>query len=345
MRFRQLDQVLQLTPGVSIAARRTLSGSEAYFRDHFPNFQVMPGVLMLESLFQACNWLVRKTDEFAHSVVILKEARNVKFAGFVRPGETLTVTATVKSPADHSTRLAAQAEVGGKTVVSGQLVLERFNLCERYGQCQASDAHLRKEMRAEFARLQPGSPDNCPVVPSHYRWMWIDRFTEFVAGRRATAVKAVSLVDEPMNLYMPRFPIMPCSLILEGFAQTGGILVSESQRFEKRVVLAKVSKAVFHRPAIAGDLLRYSTEIESLQPDGALVRGRSCIGDEPHADVELFFAFLDDRIINVDLIAPFDLLTMLRVFRLYDVGRKEDGSPLEVPPRYLAAEQAVCEGH
>jgi 3-hydroxyacyl-[acyl-carrier-protein] dehydratase len=341
MRFRQLDQITELTPGVNLTAQRTLSDSEAYLSDHFPNFRVMPGVLMLEAMSQACNWLVRKTDEFANSVVVLKEALNIKFAGFVRPGQTLTVTAAIKSHAQHLTTLTAKAEVGGSTVAGGRIVLERFNLADRYPLRAACDTYLRKTMRAEFESLQAGAPGNAPVSPSHFRWMWIDRFTDLVEGKRAVAVKNVTVGEEPMDLYMPRFPVMPCSLIVEGLAQTGGILVNASHDFAQRVVLAKVGKAVFYRPAVPGDTLVYTADIESLQPQGAMVHGTSHIGGELHAEIDLFFAFLDDRMIAAELIEPAEMLATLRMFGIYDVARKQDGSPLPIPRRFLEAERAA----
>ena len=55
----------------------------------------MPGVLMLEAMYQASAWLVRQSEGFAHSVVILKEARNIKYADFVTPGKELVVTAEI----------------------------------------------------------------------------------------------------------------------------------------------------------------------------------------------------------------------------------------------------------
>ena len=76
MRFSQLDQIIELQPGKRIKAAKTLSADEDYLRDHFPCFAVMPGVLMLEAMFQASAWLVRKSEDFAHSTVILKEAHD-----------------------------------------------------------------------------------------------------------------------------------------------------------------------------------------------------------------------------------------------------------------------------
>jgi len=82
MRFRLLDRITQLEPGRHIEAVKHLTVADRYLEDHFPRFPIMPGVLMLETMFQAGLWLVRKTEDFAHSMVVLKEARNVKFSGF-----------------------------------------------------------------------------------------------------------------------------------------------------------------------------------------------------------------------------------------------------------------------
>ena len=75
------------------------------------------------------------------------------------------------------------------------------------------------------------------------RWYWIDRFTEFESGRRAKAVKNITLAEDHLHDHFPGYPIMPNSLVIEGMAQTGGLLVCESTGFREKVVLAKLSKA------------------------------------------------------------------------------------------------------
>ena len=174
------------------------------------------------------------------------------------------------------------------------------------------------------------------------RWFWIDRFVEFESGRRAVAIKNISLVEEQMEGYAPGLPVMPASLIIEGLAQVGGLLVGEHNAFQERVVLAKIGKAVFHRPAMAGETLTYTSVVENMQADGAICKGTSHIGDQLHAEIELVFAHLDQRFAGVDQFDPADFLRMLRLFRLYEVGRAADGGPLEIPDHLFRAEQEDC---
>lgn len=173
------------------------------------------------------------------------------------------------------------------------------------------------------------------------RWFWIDRFEKFERGNYAVATKNISLAEEQIDEYYAGYPIMPSSIILEGMAQTGGMLVSEMSSFEGRVVLAKVSKMVYHRTAFPGDTLTYTATIETQHDDGAIVAVKSEIGDEIQAEGQLVFAQLGDQFEGVELFEPVDFLATLRLLRIFDVGRREDGSQLEVPPWMLKAERAA----
>src|ERR1700759_343786 len=79
------------------------------------------------------------------------------------------------------------------------------------------------------------------------RWIWIAKFTECTSRESATAVKNVSLAEEHLHDLYPAFPIVTHSLIVEGMAQTAGILVGEARNFAEKVILAKVGRATFHR--------------------------------------------------------------------------------------------------
>ncbi|MDX1947504.1 MAG: 3-hydroxyacyl-ACP dehydratase FabZ family protein [Pirellulaceae bacterium] len=173
------------------------------------------------------------------------------------------------------------------------------------------------------------------------RWFWIDKFEEFVRGERAVAIKAIGTCEEQFDGYCPGFPIMPQALIIEGMAQTAGLLIGEIGGYQQRVVLAKVGKAVFHGIAQCGDVLRYEAKVLDVKTDGAMCAVNGFIGEQLQAEVEMMFAFLDDRFPSGPLFEPVDFLLMLRSFCIYDVGRTPDGQPLEIPAFYLDAERAA----
>src|SRR5580693_7726737 len=105
------------------------------------------------------------------------------------------------------------------------------------------------------------------------RWIWIDRFIEFTPRQSATAVKNVSLAEEHLHDLYPAFPIMPHSLIVEGMAQTAGILVGEARNFSEKVILAKIGRATFHRLVRPGDTLYHFARISQLNEAGASIEG------------------------------------------------------------------------
>lgn len=153
MQFCLIDRIEELIPGKSIRAVKTLRPEEDYLRDHFPLFPVMPGVLMLEAMFQASAWLVRRSEDFAHAGVVLKEARNVKYSDFVSPNQQLIVTAElIKQDATTST-LKAQGEVNNNVAVSARLILERFHIGDKYPSRAEADPYCLEELYKEFEAL------------------------------------------------------------------------------------------------------------------------------------------------------------------------------------------------
>ncbi|MCA9159958.1 MAG: beta-hydroxyacyl-ACP dehydratase [Planctomycetales bacterium] len=127
MRFLQLDKITLLEPGARIEAYRTLGADEDYLQDHFPRFPVMPGVLMLEALFQAAAILVRATEEYRSGLVLLREAKNVKFADFLQPGQTLKIVAQIVKMEGPQFVVKATGSKGDATAVSGRLIIDCQN--------------------------------------------------------------------------------------------------------------------------------------------------------------------------------------------------------------------------
>jgi len=153
MRFLLVDRITELTPGQSLAAVKNLSLAEEYLADHFPGFPVMPGVLMLETLVQAGGWLIRATEQFASSTILLKEARALKFNSFVSPGKTLSVQLTVRKQTGSLWDLQGTGAIDGESAVSARLTLEAFNLADRNPELADSDDLRRQTSRDIYQQI------------------------------------------------------------------------------------------------------------------------------------------------------------------------------------------------
>lgn len=127
------------------------------------------------------------------------------------------------------------------------------------------------------------------------RWIWIDKFTEFTSKKSATAVKNVTLAEEHLHDLYPAFPIVPHSLIVEGMAQTAGILVGEARNFSEKVILAKVGKATFHRLVRPGDTIAFAAKIDQLNEHGASISGTVTCGTDTVAEIDMMFSHIDQN--------------------------------------------------
>jgi 3-hydroxyacyl-[acyl-carrier-protein] dehydratase len=157
MRFVLVDRITELHPGQSLVAVKNLSLAEEYLADHFPGFPVMPGVLMLEALTQAGAWLVRDMEDFAHSVVVLRTAKMIKYGSFVEPGRQLLLRVTLVSHDDREASFKGEGTIDGQVMVRGQITLTRYNLRDRDPALHATDASIVAGLRDLFATLRKGS--------------------------------------------------------------------------------------------------------------------------------------------------------------------------------------------
>ena len=134
------------------------------------------------------------------------------------------------------------------------------------------------------------------------RWIWIDKFIEFTPRASASAVKNVSLAEEHLHDLYPAFPIVPHSLIVEGMAQTAGILVGEARNFEEKVILAKIGRATFHRLVRPGDTIVFRATIDQLSEQGASISGRVTLANrEPSGSAAGSSAGSDQLVAEIDL--------------------------------------------
>jgi 3-hydroxyacyl-[acyl-carrier-protein] dehydratase len=151
------------------------------------------------------------------------------------------------------------------------------------------------------------------------RWIWIDKFIEFESGRRAVSVKNVTLAEEHLHDHVPGYPVHPPTLMIEGMAQTGGVLVGEVFGFKEKVVLAKVTRARFHRHVVPGDQIRLEAVVMGeVRLEGASIEGRITRNGELVAEIEMMFAHLDQSRAPLELgeenfVFTEDFIRMLRM--------------------------------
>lgn len=157
MKFCLLDRITLLEPNVRITAVKRLRPEEEYLKDHFPRFPVMPGVLMLEAMFQAGAWLILGSDDFAYPLILMKEARNVKYADFVTPGKELTVSVEIVKTDNRLVTLKAEGAIGDKTAVTARLLVEKQTVGELFPARTQTDQFARHTQRELLAKLCRGT--------------------------------------------------------------------------------------------------------------------------------------------------------------------------------------------
>ena len=155
MRFELVDRITAVTPGKSLQAVKALSLAEEYLQDHFPGKPVMPGVLMVEAMVQACAWMVRLETDFEPSVVVLREGRGIRYGQFVNPGDLLTVNVDLVKMGNGRAHFKARGSVDGRSVVSGRLELEYSSLAQQTPGGADIDEMLRGEMRRRYEVVRP----------------------------------------------------------------------------------------------------------------------------------------------------------------------------------------------
>ncbi len=154
MRFHLVDRIVDVQPGISLKAVKNLTLGEEYLADHFPSFPVMPGVLMLQTLVEAGSWLLRATDDFTHSVIVLREAKGVKYGSFMEPGRQMTITIELTSRDNGTATFKGKGETDGNSTVAARLVLAQYNLRDRDPALQGVDDQMVRGLRKQYALLR-----------------------------------------------------------------------------------------------------------------------------------------------------------------------------------------------
>ena len=153
MRFILIDKVISLDIGREIKAIKGVSLAEEYLADHFPAFPVLPGVLLLEGLVESASWLVRRTENFAHSMILLEQARNVKYKSFLAPASQIEYTVEARAIEENISSFTGFGSSDGVRIVEARFGLRHFNLADRDSAMAAVDAKVIENMKQRWKLL------------------------------------------------------------------------------------------------------------------------------------------------------------------------------------------------
>ncbi len=154
MRFILIDKIVSLKSGKEIKAVKNVSLAEEYLADHFPIFPVLPGVLLLEGLIESASWLVREAEDFDHSMILLEQARNVKYKSFIAPGAQVEYTVQAKTIEESVSSFIGFGISGGEKIVEARFGLRHFNLADKNSTMAAVDAEIIENMKKRWKLLR-----------------------------------------------------------------------------------------------------------------------------------------------------------------------------------------------
>ena len=154
MRFILIDKIVSLEKGKCIKTVKNVTLAEEYLADHFPTFPVLPGVLLLEGLVESASWLVRETEDFAHSMILLEHARNVKYKSFLAPGGQIEYTVEAKTIEESISSFLGFGLSQGEQIIEARFGLRHFNLAAQDPKMAAVDARIIEDLKNRLKLLR-----------------------------------------------------------------------------------------------------------------------------------------------------------------------------------------------
>jgi 3-hydroxyacyl-[acyl-carrier-protein] dehydratase len=164
VRFILVDRIRELEPGRRIRADKTLAPEEELFRDHFPGFPVVPGVLLTEMMAQAATKCL-DAEGRPRGKPMLAQIRSASFRKWVRPGETAEIVAIIQSSHDNLATARCHVEVAGREVCSAELMFafvprQLFAADWRDSVLEAFLAENRETGPSETGETSPARPSS-----------------------------------------------------------------------------------------------------------------------------------------------------------------------------------------
>jgi 3-hydroxyacyl-[acyl-carrier-protein] dehydratase len=144
VRFLLIDSILELDPGARAVGIKNVTMTEDFLADHFPDRPIMPGVLILESLVQLADWIIRDASDF-DKIGVATGFDRIKFRRVARPGDQLRLEVDLSASDGGTHEFRGKAYSGDEIAASAHLTIAEAPLADYL------DADLA---RASFAILR-----------------------------------------------------------------------------------------------------------------------------------------------------------------------------------------------
>ena len=133
------------------------------------------------------------------------------------------------------------------------------------------------------------------LLPHRFPFALVDRVIEHVPGKKAVALKNITINEPQFQGHFPDRPLMPGVLIVESMAQVGGIIVTQMPDLPKGLfVFAGINNVKFRRPVIPGDQLVITCELLSIKRQRfGKVKGEVHVDGKLVCSGELMFSLVD----------------------------------------------------
>ena len=137
------------------------------------------------------------------------------------------------------------------------------------------------------------------ILPHRYPFILIDRIIKIEAGKKAVAIKNVTINEPHFQGHFPDRPIMPGVLLIEALAQVGGVLAlgSEYEKAvkEKNFFFSAIDKVRFRKPVVPGDQIKLEVEVVKRKGNFWKLKGRGLVEDSIVVQAEFMGAIVDKK--------------------------------------------------
>ena len=132
------------------------------------------------------------------------------------------------------------------------------------------------------------------ILPHRYPFLLIDKVIEYEPGKRAVAIKNVTINEPFFQGHFPEYPIMPGVLIVEALAQAAGIAAATLEENKGKLgVFTGIDSMKFRKQVVPGDVLKLEAEVLTLKMGMAKIKVKATVDDKTAAEGEIKFAMID----------------------------------------------------